>query len=43
VARLLLLEYPGAFFHVTSRGNEPKDIFKNQKAREKFFWKSGQD
>jgi hypothetical protein len=28
------IEYPGAFCHVTSRGNEQKDVFKSQKDRE---------
>jgi len=27
VARPLRIEYPGAFYHVASRGNERKDIF----------------
>lgn len=31
------IEYPGAFYHVTSRGNEKKDVFKSQKDREKFL------
>ncbi|KAA0893453.1 REP-associated tyrosine transposase [Oryzomonas rubra] len=37
MARSLRIEYPGAFYHVTSRGNERKDIFKSQKDREKFL------
>jgi REP element-mobilizing transposase RayT len=37
MARPLRIEYPGAFYHVTSRGNEQKAIFKNQKDREKFL------
>lgn len=37
MARPLRIEYPGAFYHVTSRGNEQKDVFKNQKDREKFL------
>ena len=37
MARPLRIEYPGAFYHVTSRGNEQKDIFKSQKDREKFL------
>lgn len=36
MARPLRIEYPGAFYHVTSRGNEQKDVFKSQKDREKF-------
>jgi hypothetical protein len=30
-------EYLGAFYHVTSRGNEQNDVFKNQKDQEKFL------
>ena len=37
MARPLRIEYPGAFYHVTSRGNEQKDVFKSQKDREKFL------
>jgi REP element-mobilizing transposase RayT len=37
MARPLRIEYPGAFYHVTSRGNEQKDIFKSKKDREKFL------
>jgi len=37
VARPLRIEYPGAFYHVTSRGNEQKDIFKSKSDREKFI------
>ncbi|KAB0672194.1 hypothetical protein F6V30_06415 [Oryzomonas sagensis] len=37
MARSLRIEYPGAFYHVTSRGNERKDIFKSQRDREKFL------
>lgn len=36
MARPLRIEYAGAFYHVTSRGNERKDIFKNDRDREKF-------
>lgn len=38
MARPLRIEYPGAFYHVTSRGNERKDVFKSQKDREKFLF-----
>jgi hypothetical protein len=38
MARPLRIEYPGAFYHVTSRGNEQKDVFKSQKDREKFLY-----
>ena len=37
MARSLRIEYPGAYYHVTSRGNERKDVFKTQKDREKFL------
>jgi REP element-mobilizing transposase RayT len=37
MARSLRIEYPGVFYHVTSRGNERKDVFKNQKDRERFL------
>jgi len=30
MARPLRIEYPGAHYHVTSRGNERKDVFKSQ-------------
>ncbi|MBW2596561.1 MAG: hypothetical protein JRC93_11430 [Deltaproteobacteria bacterium] len=31
------IAYPGAFYHITSRGNERKDIFKSQRDSEKFI------
>jgi hypothetical protein len=37
MTRPLRIEYAGAFYHVTSRGNEQKDVFKSQKDREKFL------
>ncbi len=37
MARPLRIAYPGAYYHVTSRGNEQKDVFKNRKDREKFL------
>jgi REP element-mobilizing transposase RayT len=37
MARPLRIIYPGAFYHVTSRGNEKKDIFKSKRDREKFL------
>ena len=37
MARPLRIEYPGAFYHVTSRGNERKAVFKSQRDREKFL------
>ena len=38
MARPLRIEYPGAYYHVTTRGNEQKDIFKSQKDRERFLF-----
>lgn len=37
MARPLRIAYPGAFYHVTSRGNEQKDVFKSRRDREKFL------
>lgn len=37
MSRPLRIQYPGAFYHVTSRGNERKDIFKSDRDREKFL------
>jgi len=37
MARPLRINFPGAFYHVTSRGNEQKNIFKSKRDREKFF------
>lgn len=37
MGRPLRIEFPGAFYHVTSRGNEQKDIFKSEADREKFL------
>jgi len=37
MARPLRITYPGAFYHITSRGNEQKDVFKSRRDREKFF------
>lgn len=37
MSRPLRIEYPGAYYHVTSRGNEQKDVFKSQRDREKFL------
>ncbi|MGD2100533.1 MAG: transposase [Desulfobacterales bacterium] len=38
MARPLRITYPGAFYHVTSRGNEKKPIFKSLSDREKFLF-----
>jgi len=37
MARPLRIAYPDAWYHVTSRGNEQKDVFKSRKDREKFL------
>jgi putative transposase len=37
LGRPLRIEYSGAHYHVTSRGNEHKDVFKSQKDREQFL------
>jgi len=37
MARPLRIVYPGAFYHVTARGNERKDVFKSRKDRVKFL------
>jgi REP element-mobilizing transposase RayT len=37
MARPLRITYPGAFYHITSRGNEKKDIFTNERDKEKFI------
>jgi len=34
MARPLRIEFPGAFYHVTSRGNEGKAVFKSKRDRE---------
>ncbi len=37
MARPLRIEYPGAYYHITSRGNERKNIFRSNKDRDKFL------
>jgi REP element-mobilizing transposase RayT len=37
MARPLRITYPGAFYHVTARGNEQRAVYKSQKDREKFL------
>jgi putative transposase len=37
MARPLRIEYPGAFYHITARGNERKDIFRDERDRERFL------
>ena len=38
MARPLRIEYPGAVYHVTSRGNEKKDIHRDDQDRENFLF-----
>jgi REP element-mobilizing transposase RayT len=37
MARALRITFPGAFNHITSRGNERKAVFKSIRDREKFL------
>ncbi len=37
MARPLRIEYQGAFYHITSSGNEKRELFTNNNDREKFF------
>ena len=37
MGRPLRVEYPGALYHVTSRGNEKKDIFLDDRDRREFL------
>lgn len=37
MARPLRIQFQGAFYHITSRGNEKKDIFQGDKDKEKFI------
>jgi putative transposase len=37
MSRPLRIAYPGAFYHITSRGNERKPVFKSGRDREKFL------
>ena len=37
MARPLRITYPGAFYHITSRGNERKVVFKSKRDRERFL------
>jgi REP element-mobilizing transposase RayT len=34
MARALRITFPGAFYHVTSRGNERKAVFKSKRDRD---------
>jgi putative transposase len=37
MARPLRIQYPGAFYHITARGNERKDIFRDERDGERFL------
>ncbi len=37
MARPLRIQYPGALFHITSRGNERKKIYLDDSDRKKFL------
>jgi len=37
MARPLRITFPGAFYHINSRGNERKVVFKSKHDREKFL------
>jgi REP element-mobilizing transposase RayT len=37
IARQLRIAFPGAFYHVTARGNERKAVFKSIRDRQKFL------
>lgn len=37
MSRPLRITYPGAFYHITARGNEAKEIFRDIRDREKFL------
>jgi len=37
MARALRIQYPGAYYHITTRGNERREIFKSRRDREKFL------
>ncbi len=37
MARPLRIEFPNAFYHVTSRGNERKSVFRTDKDRQRFL------
>jgi REP element-mobilizing transposase RayT len=35
--RPIRIEYPGAYYHITARGNEQKNIYRSDRDREKFL------
>ena len=45
MARPLRIEYEGAFYHITARGNEKRDIYQSLADYDKFkaFLKDSQD
>jgi len=43
MARPLRIEYDGAHYHVTSRGNERKAVFRDDTDREKFLELTGRE
>ncbi len=43
MGRPLRIEYPDAFYHITARGNERKNIFKSNRDRERFLGYLGSD
>ena len=43
MARSLRIEFPGAHYHITSRGNERKYIYRTNKDREKFLLRTKKD
>ena len=38
MARPLRIQYSGAFYHITSRGNERRDVFRSKADRERFLF-----
>ena len=40
MARLLRIEYPGAVYHITTRGNARRAVFKDERDRKASFLKS---
>ena len=37
MARPLRVQYPGAWYHITSRGNERKEVYKSKRDRDQFL------
>jgi len=38
MVRPVRIEYPGAVYHITSRGNEKKPVYKDDQDRESFLF-----